>query len=144
MRTVKLFAIAAVGFISLAFFLKDSPLDLYIHDNYFVLSRSMVTVLAAVICALFVLVYFSCERWLRIPLNRGLSLANFVLIVLPLAVLIWSLHAPAVTFRTANDSRQLTFMLLYLVAPLICFLLGCLLFVVNFGWSLTRLLRAHR
>jgi cytochrome c oxidase subunit I len=145
MKPARLFALATAGFSVaglLAGFAKPSrSLDLYIHDSYFIVANSHVALAAAVTCGIFALVYFACERFLRIPLSRGPSLTHFLLVVLPLGLLVvamYSLHAsPEVGFNTTLV-KVLTVSVL---AGAMCFLAGCCLFVFNFGWGVILFLR---
>jgi hypothetical protein len=145
-------------------------LDLYIHDVYFVIPKwiepisktpfgrsnllilkslegvlkpALVTLIAAAICGMFGLLYFGCGRLLRIPLNRGLSLANFLLIVLPLGTLILELYLIHPIFESGSDSWVIKFFLITYFAWMICFIIGCMLFVINFSWTLVRVVRTR-
>jgi hypothetical protein len=146
MRAAKLFTLAAAGFAVLGLLVKAKPsnaaVDVFVRDGYFVLSNETFIRLAVVICGVFALLYFASGRWLRTALNTGLSLANFGLIVFPLALVTWSLSGLNPLFGPGQESRLQTFMLFYIVIPTIGFLLGCLLFVVNFCWTVIRGLRA--
>ena len=152
MRTARLFALAVAGFVLLGILFNakaknDAAVDMYIHDRYVVLPHWSAIWIAVVICGVFAILYFASGRWLRNPLNSGLSLASFVLTVLPLAVLILTVLALHQPFPPERVSRLQNFILFHLAVPIaaltICFLLGCLLFAVNFCWALIRGLRTR-
>jgi hypothetical protein len=147
MRPTRLFAFAAAGFAVLALFWetmgRQPALDFYVHDVYFVVFNRLVILAAAVICGIFALLYFGCGRLLRIPLNRGLSLTNFLLVVLPLGALVWGFHSIHPNFGDGPDSWAIKFMLISTLAEMTCFLIGGMVFVLNFGWTLVRVLRTR-
>ena len=147
MRPARLFTFAAAGFAVLALFLevgrRKQAFDLYIPVGYFVVPNWIFTLLAAAICGMFALLYFGCGRLLRIPLKPGLSLANFLLIVLPLVATIVELRSIHPNFENGPESWAIKFVLITYFAGMICFLIGCILFVLNFSWTLVRVLRAR-
>jgi hypothetical protein len=165
LRPARLFTFAAVGFAVLAPFLEmvgyKPGFDLYIHDVYFVIPKMwpsiaamtsarvasepswIVNLIAAAICGMFALLYFGCGRLLRIPLNRGLSLANFLLIVLPLSTLILELNFIHPNFERGPDSWVIKAVLIAYSTWMICFVIGCMLFVLNLSWTLVRVVRTR-
>jgi len=147
MRPARLFTFAVVGFAVLAPFLEmvgyKPGFDLYIHDVYFVIPNWIVNLIAAAICGMFALLYFGCGRLLRIPLNRGLSLANFLLIVLPLSTLILELNFIHPNFERGPDSWVIKAVLIAYSTWMICFVIGCMLFVLNLSWTLVRVVRTR-
>jgi len=147
MRTARLFALAAAGFVLLGIFFNvkgtKSDVDVFVLDGYFLLYHDTFIWIAVVTCGVFALLYFTSARWLRTPLNKGLSLANLVLIVVPLALITWSLRGLNPLLERGHESRLETFLLFNIFIPTIGFLLGCLLFAVNFCWTLIRGLRAR-
>ena len=165
MRPARLFTFAVVGFAVLAPFLEmvgyKPGFDLYIHDVYFVIPKMwpsiatmtfarvasapswIVILIAAAICGMFALLYFGCGRLLRIPLNRGLSLANFLLIVLSLSTLILELNFIHPNFERGPDSWVIKAVLIAYSTWMICFVIGCMLFVLNLSWTLVRVVRTR-
>jgi hypothetical protein len=143
----RLFTFAAVGFTVLAPFLEvgrgQPAFDLYIHDVYFVVPNWIFTLLAAAICGMFAILYFGCGRLLRIPLKPGLSLANFLLIVLPLVATIVELRFIHPNFKNGPESWPIKFFVISYVLQMICILTGCVVFVFNFSWTLVRVLRTR-
>jgi len=146
-RPARLFTFAAAGFVVLGPLLEmvrhKPSIDIYFHDGYFAIPNWMATLIAAAICGMFALLYFGCGRLLRIPLNRGLSLANFLLIVLPLGTLIFELHSIHPNLESGLDSWAIKFVLITYIAWMICFIVGCMLFVLNFSWTLVRVARTR-
>jgi hypothetical protein len=147
MRPARLFTFAAVGFAALAPFLeigrRKQAFDLYIPVGYFIVPIWIFTLFAAAICGMFAILYFGCGRLLRIPLKPGLSLANFLLIVLPLVATIVELRSIHPNFENGPESWAVKFLVISFVLEMICILIGGMVFVLNFGWTLVRVLRTR-
>jgi len=143
-RPVTLFTLAAAGFVVVSLFraIKEGrpPITLHINGGFAVGHASFFLVSGA-ICGLFALLYFGYGQFIRVPLNRGLSLANFILILSSLFVLILPSPLFGPQFWLGADSRANERVQLTGDASATCFLVGCSLFVINVIWTLAQSMR---
>ena len=141
--TAKRFTFAAIGFAAFAplwALIRPGTLDLYLHDTYFVVAHFHVASAAAVICAIFGLLYFGCGRLLHVSMNRGLSLASFLLIVVPISAMVLELFVFGDALKRGFDPKLFESIRIAASAAMLCVSLGSLLFALNLSWALVRML----
>jgi heme/copper-type cytochrome/quinol oxidase subunit 1 len=115
--------------------------DLYLHDTYFVISHGHGILSFALLCAVFAALYYFGGRFLGPHLSNGLSLAHFLFWIFAL-VAVWAAEFALVhTVQARQDPNQSWSLLAGSVAAALAFLLGGLLFLINFAWAITRKLR---
>jgi hypothetical protein len=145
MRPARLFTLAAAAFAILAplWIVEKRRPALYLQTGRFAIPDSLATLGAAAICGIFALLYFGCDRLLRIKLDRRFSLANFLLIVVPFGALLLELHSIHPNLGIEPVSPGIKLLLITEFIGTICLLIGCLLFVINFSRTLVRILRTR-
>ena len=127
-------------------YLADVPIDLYLHDTYFVVGHFHLTMAAAVVLGLFAAVYHWYEKMFGRELDRTLGIVHFWLTLLPLVVvfviMLWMGHAGLprrlydastyVAFRPLAHINRIGSWTAYVLG------LGQLVFMWNFVRSLGR------
>jgi hypothetical protein len=146
MGPARLFTLAAAAFAILAVLweMEKRRPSLYLVTGRFAIDDSVATLAAAAICGIFALLYFGCDRLLRVQLDRRLSLSSFLLIVLPFGVLLWELHSIHPNLGVEPVSLGTKLLLVSELIGTVCILIGCLLFAFNLGWTLVRILRTRK
>lgn len=140
MLTAKLFG-GLAGVIAFFAFLTRAghppALDLYIHDTYYVIGHFHWQFGLAMVCASFAFVAFATQRWGSRPLNTGLGITSFILIVLGFG----TFTAGSILLPRMKDVSAPHNYYVALSLGMLAFLLGCVLFAVNVLWALSRMLR---
>jgi cytochrome c oxidase subunit 1 len=127
-------------------YLADIPVDLYLHDTYFVVGHFHLTMAAAVVLGVFAAIYHWYPKMFGRMLDRRLGIAHFWLTLLPIlgvfGAMLWMGHAGLPrrlydvgsyeAFRPLRGWNMAATHLAYTLA------LGQLLFVWNFLGSLRR------
>ncbi len=150
-----LFAVGVLGVFALGgltgLYLADVPIDLYLHDTYFVVGHFHLTMAAAVVLGLFAGIYHWYPKMFGRHMSRGLGIAHFWLTLLPLVgvflAMLWMGHA-GMPRRLYDPSTYEVFRPLKIwnkAATHLAYLLGAaqLLFVWNFVVSRFRGARAE-
>lgn len=147
-RTDVLFALSGILFLILGFIylslLKDSTLDINVHDTYFVTSYTHVFTYLSIPFFLFALVYFLFVLFKR-PLGKILGFLHFVLSILFLFTVFFSnsvflsgvprryyTNSHAVFYDSLVDLNQFIFIVS------IAFVIAQLLLLINIIWTLVR------
>lgn len=121
--------------------LATAGVDFYTHDTYFVLAPRYAFLGFALLCGLIGGLYYLGDRASGNRLHKGLTLAHFLFWIF--AVLI-SFAVEFTLVRTVlggHDPSQF-WLVLAESASVAAFVIGALLFAVNFAWALVRKLRA--
>lgn len=142
---VKLFGIAAVLIAvtsQLPIRAATASLDFYLHDTYFVVGPRYTIWGFALLWGVVAGFYYFGARALGNRLNNGLTLAHFVLWIFAVVtsfVVEFALVRAAQSGHAPNQSRLI---FAGSIACVVAFLIGAVLFLVNFSWALVRKLRA--
>jgi heme/copper-type cytochrome/quinol oxidase subunit 1 len=140
----KLFGIAAVVIAAVAFIpVKPAyaAFDFYMHDTYFVVAHGHAILGFALLLGVFAGLYYFIDRILERRLNNGVSLAHFLLwISVPILISIEE-HALLRSVASGKDPNQSQLILAGSAAVVLAFLIGGLLFLVNFAWAIIRKVR---
>jgi heme/copper-type cytochrome/quinol oxidase subunit 1 len=132
-------AIAVIAFLPVR--LMHTAFDLYLHDTYFVVSHGQGILSFALLCAVFAAFYYFGGRFLGPRLSNGLALAHFLLWIFAL-VAFWVVEIALVHAVQARQGPNQSWPVLAgSAAAAIAFLVGGLLFLINFAWAVTRRLR---
>ena len=143
-----MFAVASAAFAALAILLRvvgpipwlGNP-NVGVHFMSVALGRWQVVVWGAVVCGIFAGLHSLFALSLHHPMNERLAIANFVFVVVAFVLLTCFQYSPLADFKAGDDQRTVMLMLLFIVVPMICLFSGCVLFVVNCGWTVIRWLR---
>jgi heme/copper-type cytochrome/quinol oxidase subunit 1 len=131
----KLFAIGAVA-IALIALVPIKPSDVrfpgfYFSDTYYVVAPTHGILGGALLCAGFAILYYLCDRLFRLRLSHGMSLAHFLLWVFTFAGYAFEAHWLVRAVLTQQGPNQSRLLIAGFVVPMLTFILGGLLFLVN-------------
>jgi hypothetical protein len=116
--------------------------DVFLLVTHLAVPHHLIQLFELLLCVAFTLFYFVAARWMPRPLNNTLALVHFVLIALAVVLLALIMSVLAYAQQSGQSAFRIWhFLVLY--AGILSFLLGCLVFVVNVGWTAIRMLRAH-
>jgi len=110
--------------------------DIYMHDVYFVVAPRHVSIGLAALWGMFAVLYFFGDRALAHGLNKGLSMAHFMLWNFSFLALFsgsWGLDQ---TIQSHHDPTQSWLFVAGFVAPVLAFILGGILFVANLVFAI--------
>ena len=145
MLGAKVFIIGAIAFALIAalpFKLTDAMFDLYLRDTYFVVAPRHASLGFALLCGLFAGFYYLGDRVLGHRLNNGLAVAHFLLWAFSLVVLTLAAQGMGRALRAGQDPNQSWLFLAGLFVPIVSFLVGGAIFLVNLGWAIVLKLKA--
>jgi|SRR5580693_8509825 heme/copper-type cytochrome/quinol oxidase subunit 1 len=143
MHPAKLFAGLAIAFsvfTGLVWFSSRLPLDISVHDTYFLFARMHLPLFCALTCLNFAVLYYAAVRVFHAQWNRTLSLLHFVLSVC-IAISLTTLFVGAA--RTANGAEALRWVAVPFFLGIVSFVAGLALFCVNLMLVAVQLLRAR-
>jgi len=117
-----------------------SAFDINVHDTYFVIANSHITIGLTFLFFIFSLIYFSFARLGR-PLKKGLGLTHYIITVLTLFITVFpptflfkpTRYSPADASLDSNFDVNTLILLVFFT-----FILGQLLFLINIIWTLIR------
>jgi heme/copper-type cytochrome/quinol oxidase subunit 1 len=135
----KLFGIAALAIAVIALVpvkLTDTMFDFYVHDTYIVVAARHAIFGFALLCGVFAGFYYFGDLALGHRLNHGLTLAHFLLWIFSLVVFALEAQGLARTIRSQQDPNQSWLLIAGFAAPLLAFIAGGILFLVNLAWAI--------
>jgi hypothetical protein len=104
-------------------------IDVQFHGTYFVVAHFHVLILEALVGAAFAFIYFAAARWFPNSLNNFLASTHFVLTTVAFVLIGLATNA---------------FGGLALRLGVLSFLIACVAFVTNVGWTAIKLWRLNR
>ncbi len=143
----KLFGIAAIAIAVIALLppkLTDPMLgvDFYLHDTYFVVAPRHAALGFALLCGVFAGFYYFGDRALGHRLNNGLSLGHFLLWIFSFLAFFLGLRGFADAIRSQQDPNQTYFLVARFTAPVLAFIAGGAVFLVNLARAIVLRLKA--
>jgi heme/copper-type cytochrome/quinol oxidase subunit 1 len=135
----KLFGTAALAIAVIAVVpvkLTDAIFDFYVHGTYIVVAARYAILWTALLCGVFAGFYYFGDRGLGLRLHSGMSLAHFLFWIFSFVVFVLEAHGLARTIRSQQDPNQSWILLAGFVAPLLGFIVGGALFLVNVAWAI--------
>ena len=145
MLGARLFGLAAVLVAVTAMLpvkLATAGIDFVMHDTYFVIPPRYSYFGFALLCGLIAGFYYLADRASGNRLNKRLTIAHFLLWTFAVAISFaveFTLVRAVVSGRDPNQSWLLP---LGSLGAFPAFLIGGVLFLINFGWAMARKLRA--
>ena len=130
----KLFGIAAmlIGvFAPVIARLTVASLDFYLHDTYFVIAPPHAFLGLSLLCGVFAGFYYFGDRILRLQLSASLILAHFLFWIFAFAVLAVEEVSIIHTILRGQDPNQSWLLIVGGAAPVLSFIIGAGLFVLN-------------
>jgi heme/copper-type cytochrome/quinol oxidase subunit 1 len=137
--SAKLFGIAALAIAVIAVVpvkLTDVTFDFYVHDTYIVLAARHAALGAALLCGVFGGFYYFGDRGLGLRLNNGMSLGHFLLWIISFVAFVLEAHGLSRTIRSNQDPNQSWVLVAGFVAPVLAFIVGGAIFLVNIAWAI--------
>jgi heme/copper-type cytochrome/quinol oxidase subunit 1 len=127
-------AIAVIGVVPVK--LTDVTFDIYVHDTYIVLAARHAALGAALLCGVFAGFYYFGDRGLGLRLNNGMSLGHFLLWVISFVAFVLEADGLSRTIRSNQDPNQSWVLVAGFVAPVLAFIVGGAIFLVNIAWAI--------
>jgi heme/copper-type cytochrome/quinol oxidase subunit 1 len=153
MLTTKLFEVSAIFFALAGLIRRHGALpsfDIALHGTYFVISRSHLLLVSAVVCALYALLYYLSAKTLHLQASNVLSVVQFAMTFLGLLGLNWLTNARigpgrAIYLAEASVGEQsMLSMVKIALCGYISFFLGAALFILIMAWAVSlKLLRKN-
>lgn len=155
MLLAKLFTVLAfllLGFALLEGRATRTPIDVYFHATYLVISPFHFQVLEALTSFGFGLIYLAAARWVQHPLNRTLGIVHLGLVTI--GILLVSIAMSAIGGATVNLGKTFGIFIATatmsgepaprvwpLFAGSVSFISGCAVLAVNIVWTIIQTFR---